>query len=108
MRGPDTAGTYAIRISGQGYDATAPLLVATTPAAASAIDRDLLAAWTTSRGGQIVPESQLSGLVPAIATALAPPVRDETWHPMRSAWWIVPFTLALGLEWWTRRRVGLR
>jgi hypothetical protein len=108
LRAPDTAGTYPIQVTGQGHDATVALVVANGVAPAAAIDRDLLAAWTASRGGQIVPESRLSGLSAAISQALAPPVRDETWHPMRSAWWIVPFTLALGLEWWTRRRAGRR
>jgi len=108
IRGPDTAGTYPVHIRGRGYDASASLVVATAATPAAAIDRDLLAAWTTSRGGQIVPESHLSGLEAAISRALAPPVRDVTWHPMRSAWWIVPFALALGLEWWSRRRAGLR
>lgn len=108
LRGPDTAGTYPIRVSGQGYDASASLVVATRPAAASAIDRDLLAAWTSSLGGQVVPESQLSSLIPAISRVLAPPIRSETWYLMRSAWWILPFTLALGFEWLMRRRSGLR
>ena len=108
IRGPDTAGTYPIQIRGRGYDASASLVVATGATQATAIDRDLLAAWTTSRGGQIVPESRLSGLDEAISRVLAPPVRDVTWHPMRSAWWIMPFALALGVEWWSRRRAGLR
>jgi hypothetical protein len=29
-------------------------------------------------------------------------------HPMRSAWWIIPFAGCLSLEWWLRRRGGLR
>lgn len=29
-------------------------------------------------------------------------------HPMRSSWWIVPFAGCLSLEWWLRRRRGLR
>jgi hypothetical protein len=27
---------------------------------------------------------------------------------MRSVWWLAPFALALGGEWWSRRRHGLR
>ena len=27
--------------------------------------------------------------------------------PMRSAWWLPPFALALAGEWWLRRRRGL-
>ena len=29
-------------------------------------------------------------------------------HPMRSVWWIVPFAACLSVEWWQRRRRGLR
>jgi hypothetical protein len=29
-------------------------------------------------------------------------------HPMRAAWWILPFAGCLSIEWWLRRRVGLR
>ena len=29
-------------------------------------------------------------------------------HPMRSAWWILPFAGCLSVEWWLRRRRGLR
>jgi hypothetical protein len=28
-------------------------------------------------------------------------------YPMRSPWWLLPFTLCLGGEWWLRRRSGL-
>jgi hypothetical protein len=29
-------------------------------------------------------------------------------HPMRAAWWLLPFAGCLSIEWWLRRRVGLR
>jgi hypothetical protein len=29
-------------------------------------------------------------------------------HPMRAAWWILPFAGCVSVEWWLRRRVGLR
>ena len=29
-------------------------------------------------------------------------------HPMRAAWWLLPFAGCLSLEWWLRRRTGLR
>jgi hypothetical protein len=31
-----------------------------------------------------------------------------TMYPMRSAWWILPFAGCLSIEWWLRRRAGLR
>ena len=47
----------------------------------------------------------------AVARLLAldePVSRDVTAHPMRSAWWMVPFAACLSIEWWLRRRNGLR
>jgi hypothetical protein len=46
-------------------------------------------------------------LASKLVSAIHPADRRMTWHPMRSAWWIVPFVLALSGEWWLRRRRGL-
>jgi hypothetical protein len=43
-----------------------------------------------------------------VAAAVDPPAERRVIHPMRSPWWIVPFGLALGGEWWLRRRRGGR
>ena len=37
----------------------------------------------------------------------APPALQVR-HPMRSAWWILPFAMCLSAEWWLRRRRGVR
>ena len=42
-----------------------------------------------------------------VIAALRQQPRPDRVHPMRSAWWIAPFAIALGLEWWSRRRRGL-
>ena len=34
--------------------------------------------------------------------------RVVTAHPMRPAWWMIPFAACLSIEWWLRRRAGLR
>ena len=47
----------------------------------------------------------------AVASALgnaALASRDVTAHPMRPAWWMIPFVACLSIEWWLRRRAGLR
>ncbi|HWI16690.1 MAG TPA: hypothetical protein VNT81_03015 [Vicinamibacterales bacterium] len=48
----------------------------------------------------------------AIARALADQSSDSslivTIYPLRSAWWILPFAGCLSIEWWLRRRAGLR
>lgn len=40
-----------------------------------------------------------SSVSPGVATAI---------HPLRAGWWILPFAACLSLEWWLRRRNGLR
>jgi hypothetical protein len=53
-----------------------------------------------------------SGDEAAIARALRDQSSDSslivTVYPMRSAWWILPFAACLSIEWWLRRRAGLR
>jgi hypothetical protein len=71
-------------------------------------DRELIKDWTSSRQGEAIAESTLATLVPALDRVLSPASERRPWHPMRSAWWIVPFALAVGGEWWLRRRRGQR
>jgi hypothetical protein len=46
-------------------------------------------------------------LVEALKTAYAAAPAVRPMHPMRSAWWVVPFAGLLTLEWAFRRRQGL-
>ena len=70
-------------------------------------ERHLMSAYAASRQGQLITDSELRRLPRALTSALESVSRVETWHPMRSPWWIVPFALLLGAEWWWRRRNGL-
>lgn len=76
-------------------------VVRRTPGAA------ILAAVASSRGGITVDGGGLDDLASAVRSAFRPGAHVDTWYPMRSAWWIVPFALWLGVEWWWRRRHGL-
>jgi hypothetical protein len=104
---PDTAGVYRLVVTGDGARGDAPIVVAADARHPTPDDRDLVAAWVTSRGGRAVASSQIAELPSALIAAIHPIARAETWHPMRSAWWIVPFALLLSAEWWMRRRRGL-
>jgi hypothetical protein len=87
----------------------ASLSGAAAPAPTSEPDeRKLVDAWAHSRGGRIVRESELGTLAPALAESLSPVTERRPYRPMQSAWWMVPFAAALGFEWWSRRRRGLR
>ena len=69
--------------------------------------RDLFAMWIAARGGRVVDDGNPRALTAGLLGALHPAPRAEIRHPMRSAWWIIPFALALCGEWWLRRRRGL-
>ncbi len=49
-----------------------------------------------------------SKVADALALSAAQPGRPEPVHPMRSPWWMFPFVTCLSVEWWLRRRAGLR
>ena len=71
-------------------------------------ERGLIAAWVASRKGIVVGESQIGQLPDALERRLDRPEQMHAVRPMRSAWWILPLALALGGEWWLRRRSGTR
>jgi len=60
----------------------------------------------TRRGGVAVPAGQAAG---AAASLMTPPREEQQpFRPMHSPWWMFPFVTCLGVEWWLRRRDGLR
>jgi hypothetical protein len=60
-----------------------------------------------AHGGLLVERGDEAALIARTRERLSSSLeRHETW-PMRSAWWIVPFSVCLGAEWWVRRRRGL-
>jgi hypothetical protein len=64
-----------------------------------------LARVVRARGGIVTREDD-SSLIATAGTDEAPP--QEPAHPLRSPWWLLPFAGSLSLEWWWRRRNGLR
>jgi hypothetical protein len=74
-----------------------------TPRFPGALDRAARdsGGWSVTAGDE---EPLIRGLL-ALPPGPAEPVQH---HPMRSPWWMVPFAACLGVEWWDRRRRGLR
>ena len=104
---PRAPGVYRITAS-SGADSSDVALVVDSAARVPARDeRHLLDAIASSRNGRLVPETELGSLSRVLQSAVESTSRVETWYPMRSAWWILPFALLLGGEWWGRRRRGL-
>jgi len=107
VRAPRDTGMYRVVATSDGLSANTPLVVANGVAHATPSDVDLLETIAAARGGKTISASSIDGLAPAISSVVHAAPRLETWHPMRSAWWIVPFVVALGAEWMLRRRAGL-
>ena len=108
IRAPRKLGTYNITVASDAGSATAPLIVSGDVHRANVMSPDLSSAWATSRGGGMVQAADIDRLPEMLSAAIRPATQLVTWHPLRSAWWIVPFVLALSGEWWLRRRRGLR
>jgi hypothetical protein len=103
---PSQSGTYRLVVASGVDRGDVPFMVDSS--AMTLTDDSLLVnAFVSSRSGFTVSESNLSGLSRRLAAAFPPVSRVETWYPMRSPLWIIPFTLMLGAEWWWRRRRGL-
>jgi hypothetical protein len=63
---------------------------------------------TRARGGVVAEAGGEEAIARALDHSTADSSRIVSTHPMRSAWWILPFAGCLSLEWWLRRRSGLR
>ncbi len=107
VRAPSDSGAYRVVVTSDGLSADAPLVVASDVSHATPSDFDLLETLVAARGGKIISAAVVDGLGPAISSVVRAVPRLETWHPLRSVWWIIPFVLCLGAEWLLRRRAGL-
>jgi hypothetical protein len=68
----------------------------------------LAALAASAHQGRVVPAEEVRQLPAHISGIVAPSPARETWHPMRSVWWLMPFTLCAAAEWWLRRHRGER
>jgi hypothetical protein len=93
---------------GTTTEASTRLLVADDVREPLTTSAGALAAIATAHGGLSVPAAGIDRVAPHLRERLHPQSVPQTTHPMRSAWWIVPFAGCLGGEWWLRRRRGLR
>ena len=114
FRAPDRPGRYRLGVTGgAGVSGAVEFLVAAQDGADSpvstALERDGLGALAASaHRGRVVTADQLRQLPTQISEVVASSPAREAWHPMRSVWWLVPFTLCAAGEWWLRRHRGER
>lgn len=59
-------------------------------------------------GGAIARAGDAGAIAHALAATASPVSRVVSVHPMRAPWWILPFAGCLSVEWWLRRRNGIR
>ena len=99
------AGTYSASVRIPGVSADAPLLIAEDVVHASAGSvRATNFAAAASGGALVASVDELAGRL----EALDPREVEQRTRPMRSPWWILPFTGLLCAEWALRRRGGKR
>jgi hypothetical protein len=94
-------------VSAGGRGASLPFVVVPAPHRVTRGSDASLADQAHATDGAVVPASELGRLSTLLREAIRIEPRAITWHPMRSAWWIIPFVLALAGEWWLRRKRGL-
>jgi hypothetical protein len=107
LRAPATTGPWRVEVETDRGRSGAGILVTMNADLVGPDEPQLVAALVASRGGETVEAARSAELAGLLRSSLDPDARLERWHPMRSPWWIVPFALALGYEWWSRRRRGL-
>ncbi|MEP6835662.1 MAG: hypothetical protein ABJB74_19905 [Gemmatimonas sp.] len=107
FRAPGRPGTYSIIAAANGSSAAYPLVVTRDVRAGNTSEPGFLAAFVASHGGSVVTAAQLNDLPSLMQQALQPMPRRVVWYPMRSLWWLLPFAVALSIEWFLRRRRGL-
>jgi hypothetical protein len=72
------------------------------------VEGDRLQAVAAAYGAIYVTGENSQKLVSLLAQQPSRREARETVQPMRSPLWLIPFVLCLSLEWWQRRRSGLR
>ena len=107
LRAPQTPGVHHVAVSVSGQRAGMPVVVGPDLRRVEAGSEAALHDWAVASGGAVVSASHLENLPDLLRRAIHIEPRPVTWHPMRSAWWIFPFVLALSVDWWLRRRRGL-
>ena len=104
---PTTCGVVATVSDPVQLEARTSLLVASDVSTITAAPGTFASA-IQAHGGSVATDDRVQSLLDAAHSRL-PPLRDSREsRPMRSPWWLLPFTSCLAGEWWLRRRAGLR
>lgn len=101
-----SGGQCTVEAAIDGQQVSAAIAVADRPAHGIDVTLAKLERSARGSGGVVARAGDEASVARALAT---PPVsRRVSVHPMREPWWILPFAGCLSIEWWLRRRNGLR
>ena len=105
-----TAGrsTIEVRAAGPQSQSASRAILVRPDVEHLSIAAPALSMLASSHRGIDVPPDRLADLEQFLRNAIVSPRAASVRHPMRSAWWILPFAACLSAEWWIRRRRGLR
>lgn len=87
--------------------ATGSIAIGDRPSRGTELTRTKLERQARASGGVVAKAGEEQKVARAI-TGAAKISRVVYLHPMRAPWWILPFAGCLSVEWWLRRRDGLR
>jgi hypothetical protein len=101
----DQSRVVTVSAGDQSARGSARLIVDPRPGEGDGVPLSLLA---ETRRGINVRADDLGKLESHVRAAIPLQRVPVERHPMRSAWWVVPFAACLSGEWWLRRRTGRR
>jgi hypothetical protein len=102
-----SSGRYDARATARGRVADVPILIESGIRHPPRYDDDALRMMAAVTGGVVVDATD-TGALERHLRELGRRNQPRASHPMRSAWWILPFTMAVCGEWARRRRRGAR
>jgi hypothetical protein len=105
---PPVEGVYDITVASGDARADVQLVSDTTVERGADSDPEGLALLSRASGGDAYPADRVERLVQQMRDALPRRVVEQTQHPMRSPWWLLPFAAAVCAEWTWRRVRGWR
>lgn len=102
----DAVGECAIEVTVGDVTGTTPVTFRDDLRSLRA-DDEQLEALAAAHGARFVDGETDEAIVSAITEQLATRREAQQVWPMRSPYWLIPFALCLGGEWWLRRQAGL-
>ena len=107
-KGAPGRSTIVVRAAAAQPSASRTLLVRADVQRVRSTAAPSLSMLAASHRGIDVTPDHVAELARFVRNTVARPRATLVRHPMRSGWWLVPFAACLCIEWWLRRRRGLR